>query len=88
MIKKLCDHILDRIPFIACSEATRLLSKRLDTKLTLKETIDLYLHLWVCEICQQCAKQFKGLSKLLKTYSPKGESKMSAEAKEKLKKIL
>ncbi|MFC3284927.1 zf-HC2 domain-containing protein [Litchfieldella rifensis] len=52
-----------------CKEATRLMSKRLDTPLSFQEKLSLKLHLAMCDACQECNRQFT----LLHEVGPKFE---------------
>lgn len=42
-----------------CEEATRLMSKQLDTSLTFQEKLSLKLHLAMCHACSRCDQQFR-----------------------------
>ncbi|MFY0992076.1 zf-HC2 domain-containing protein [Halomonas sp. C05BenzN] len=42
-----------------CKEATRLMSRQLDTSLTFQEKLSLKLHLAMCSACSQCNQQFR-----------------------------
>lgn len=44
---------------LSCKEATRLLSKQRDSRLTWRESWSLHLHLIVCQSCSRCQKQFR-----------------------------
>ncbi|HAZ99627.1 zf-HC2 domain-containing protein [Halomonas sp. CnH100-B] len=43
---------------LMCREATRLMSLKLDRKLTFKERTALRVHLSICSACRACARQF------------------------------
>ncbi|WP_255698180.1 zf-HC2 domain-containing protein [Billgrantia desiderata] len=47
-----------------CKEATRLMSLKLDRKLTFQERVSLRLHLTMCHACRQCDQQFTLLHKI------------------------
>ncbi|WP_240618161.1 zf-HC2 domain-containing protein [Halomonas heilongjiangensis] len=42
-----------------CKEATRLMSRQLDTSLTFQEKLSLKLHLAMCHACSRCNQQFR-----------------------------
>jgi len=81
----LLDKLLEQLPLIPCQEATRLASKAMDQKLSLKERWDLWLHLRVCDFCTQFSKQIHGLRELLRKYQPQEEKNLSLDAKNKIK---
>ncbi|WP_311065443.1 zf-HC2 domain-containing protein [Halomonas sp. DWK9] len=41
-----------------CREATRLMSLKLDRKLTFRERTSLRVHLSICSACRACGRQF------------------------------
>lgn len=43
---------------LMCKEATRLMSLKLDRKLTFQERVSLRLHLSMCRACRECDRQF------------------------------
>lgn len=49
---------------LMCREATRLMSLKLDRKLTFKERTALRLHLSICSACRGCARQFDLLHRI------------------------
>lgn len=52
------------IKMMMCREATRLMSKRLDTDLRMGERLSLMMHLSMCGACRQCNRQFQLLHSL------------------------
>ncbi|WP_072822488.1 zf-HC2 domain-containing protein [Modicisalibacter ilicicola] len=42
-----------------CKEITKLMSRRLDTSLTLQERLALHMHIAMCGACRECNKQFE-----------------------------
>ncbi|MBZ9539617.1 zf-HC2 domain-containing protein [Modicisalibacter tunisiensis] len=44
---------------LMCREATRLMSKRLDTSLSFQERMSLKFHLAMCGACRNCNQQFQ-----------------------------
>lgn len=54
---------------IACDEATFLISKQKDTKLSLKEWWKLKMHLLTCNICRKYEKDIKTLDQYFKNYN-------------------
>ena len=53
---------------ISCKEATRLISVSSERKLTLKERLELKIHLSVCSLCVNFSKQIKYLSQFSSLY--------------------
>ncbi|WP_240724755.1 zf-HC2 domain-containing protein [Onishia niordana] len=47
------------IKMMMCREVTKLMSKRLDAPLSLKERLVLRVHLSMCHACSECDKQFQ-----------------------------
>ena len=47
------------IKMMMCSEVTKLMSKRLDAPLSLKERFVLRVHLGMCDACCHCDHQFE-----------------------------
>lgn len=43
---------------LMCREATRLMSLKQDTTLSLREKMALRIHLSICRACRHCARQF------------------------------
>lgn len=73
---------------ISCQQATKLMSLSMERKLTLKETIDLKLHLMICSLCLQFQEQVRNMSKLLRAYHPIGEKHLSKSVKDQMKQRL
>lgn len=71
---------------IPCTQATFLMSKKEERALTLKETLHLYIHLFVCEFCRRFLKQTNIISKELKRISSK--ESLTADEKQKMKESL
>jgi hypothetical protein len=82
------NKLIEFLPIIPCREATRLISQAMERKLTWRESIQLKLHLAVCELCQMFAKQIRGLHELLGSYHPQEEERLSPESKAQLKEKL
>ncbi|MDN3521732.1 zf-HC2 domain-containing protein [Halomonas ramblicola] len=62
----------------SCKEATRLMSKRLDTRLTWRESLSLRLHLAMCRACSRCQAQFRLLGEYRRRFKgdiPQGTRK-------------
>jgi len=55
-----------------CQEVTRLFSESQERKLTLKETMDLKLHTFICNGCRNYGKHMQFLRTLARSYT-KGE---------------
>ncbi|WP_242457943.1 zf-HC2 domain-containing protein [Halomonas sp. YLGW01] len=47
------------IQMMMCKQATRLMSKRLDAPLSLRERFSLRFHLGMCGACRHCDRQFE-----------------------------
>ncbi len=77
---------------ISCEEASFLISKSLDTKLTIKEKINLRMHHMVCELCRRYAKQIKQLDAKIGILKEDADENiyhhLTPEQKDQLKKIL
>ena len=79
------DKILDLLPIVSCQEATRLASLKMERRLSIKEKIDLQLHLMVCDLCVSFNKHINGLRVILRSYTPQGEKQLSTDSKNQLK---
>lgn len=77
------DRLLNMLPIVSCQEATRLSSLRMERRLSIKEWIDLRLHLIVCDLCKNFQQQISGLRILLRK-----EIHLPPAAKKKMKKAL
>ena len=75
---------------LSCREITALLSKESLTKLSLKEKIELRLHLMMCKLCARYAKQIKFISRVFKMLPEQSEQEegLSSEAKLRIKQKL
>ncbi|TDO97279.1 zf-HC2 domain-containing protein [Marinomonas balearica] len=51
-----------------CTEATQMLSERLDRKLSTKEKLSLGMHTAMCSPCRQFGDQMKELREITKVY--------------------
>ena len=76
------------ITIVACQEATRLACLRMERKLTLKETLDLNVHLLVCTFCRRFSSQMEALNRILARYSPIAEKQMPLGAKQRIRGLL
>lgn len=65
----------------SCKEVSRLLSDRLDRRLSLMDSLGLRLHLAMCNACSRVAQQFEllrnGIAELPKIQDSKGSGKKS-----------
>lgn len=73
---------------ISCQVATELLSKSLDTPLSLKESILLKTHMFMCEHCREYGQQFHFFRNCLNATPPKIDVSLSEECKQEIKKAL
>ena len=80
--------LIELLPIIPCQKATRLISEAMERKLTLKESIELKLHLYVCDLCERFLKQIHSLRKLLRSYTPQNEHHLPWDVKSRIKKTL
>lgn len=82
------NKIIEILPIVPCQEATRLMSLAMERNLSLKETVDLKLHLMVCSLCVQFSKQIQSLRRILNSYKPVSEKYLSDQIKARFKQIL
>lgn len=77
-----------RAIWLSCERATFLMSKKEEGKLTLKEKLQLKLHLRICDFCTRFQKQVRFFT----THAPDTHlhthRNMSEEAKQALKELL
>jgi hypothetical protein len=64
---------------LTCREASRLLSRGLDRKLTVGQRASLRLHLTLCDACTRVKAQFEFIRRALSTYSDGSEPGHSDE---------
>jgi len=72
-----------------CRHATYLIEKRQHTALTIKERVQLVIHLSGCSVCRLFLRQSRWINRMVRTvfHSAQGqESKLSDEFKEELQK--
>ena len=55
---------------ISCKEAMELASKELDARLSGKERLLLWIHVWICRGCSRYQQQLQWLHELYKQSSP------------------
>lgn len=74
---------------LSCKKASELVEKKQDKKISIVESLQLKLHLWICTACAIYEKQSKALETLLRKISstPKIE-KLSEESKQNIFKKL
>ena len=85
MLDKITDKFWEHLPIVPCQEATLLMSKAMDDKLSFKERFDLRLHLMVCDLCVRFLKQVRGLRKLVRSYNSQAEQHLPQKIKEQMK---
>ena len=85
MLNKITDKFWEHMPIVPCQEATRLMSKAMDSKLSIKEHVDLRLHLMVCDLCVRFLKQVRGLRKLVRRYTSPAEQHLAQHVKDQMK---
>ena len=88
------NRLMKMMPMISCKKASRLMSEGMDQRLSVKEVINLKMHLFFCAACAQVLRQLKGLRRLMRAYrnhlmskSDKSSS-LSQRAKDKIKQTL
>lgn len=70
---------------LSCKEATFLVEKKEQGKMSLKEAIQLKIHLWICKACKIYAKQSKVIDAIFRKKSQiKTESKLDENIKQKI----
>lgn len=70
---------------LTCQKATELVEKKQHKKTSLKENIQLKLHLWICKACAIYEKQSKIIQRFLQNISKKNlEEKLSEESKKRI----
>ena len=71
---------------LSCRETARLIAASKERRLTLKERVQLYLHLRACALCQRFKKQMDILEKSLRQAVGSSESKatLSTEARRRI----
>ena len=57
----------------------------MERRLSIKERLDLWLHLRICDFCTQFLKQVHGLRQLLRNYQPLEEKKLPQDVKGRIK---
>lgn len=76
---------------LTCKEASFLASKKLDKKLTWRESIGLFLHIAMCGLCRRYAKEIKALHRLMLKAGKSGQSllpesvKLSEQSRDRIK---
>ncbi len=75
---------------LTCKETSYLASKKLDSKLTLREHIGFSLHITVCRLCRLYSYDLKKLQKMIQKTAEKKQAlvpestKLSKHAREKI----
>lgn len=57
---------------LSCKKATELMEKKTILKLSLKETVQLHMHISVCKACKSYQKQMKRLDAIFQKFFTKG----------------
>lgn len=81
MIKFLIRHLM-----VNCREATFLMSKKEEGKLSLKEKFDLAMHTSMCSFCRRFEKQASKIG--MESKGIIGDEKMSTISREKIEKMI
>lgn len=71
---------------ISCKEATLLTEKKIATKLSVRERLNLRLHLFICKACAQYGIQSAWIDKVLKNLHT--HDQLSAEEKKSMQRQL
>jgi len=59
---------------LSCKEVTELVSQSMERRLSLRETLQLRMHLFVCTACSRFVRQMKFLHAAAKAYAQRGIS--------------
>jgi hypothetical protein len=59
---------------LSCKEVTELVSQSIERRLSLRETLQLRMHLFVCTACSRFVRQMKFLHAAAKAYAQRGIS--------------
>jgi len=79
---------------LTCKQVSYLASKKLDKKLTLIEQLSFFLHIMMCRLCREYAKDISALHKLVSTASRAGKmilpnsAKLSVHSRDRIKQVL
>ena len=68
---------------ITCKEATMIVVKKAEIKVTLSDRIRLFVHLLICQYCRLFEKQHRVINKIISSWTTK--QKLTSEQKNKLK---
>jgi len=64
---------------ISCREASRLISEKLDRKLSLNERVMLKMHVTMCSVCKHVQYQLEALRKVISSKAQSQETTSSSE---------
>lgn len=79
---------------LTCKEASYLASKKLDEKLTWRESLSLRIHLTICRLCRRYAIEIKKLHKVMQKAGQSSMSilpksvKLSSQSRERIQQAL
>lgn len=78
---------------LSCKDTTRLVSDSQERKLSLRERLNMRMHLWMCVNCRRFERQMHFMRKALHLLGRRAESdtdgiELSAEARERIRKAL
>lgn len=78
---------------LSCKEVTELVSQSIERRLSLRETLQLRMHLFVCTACSRFTRQMKFLHAAAQAYARRGISAarqwvLSSPAREKIRVLL
>ena len=79
---------------LTCKEASYLASKKLDEKLTWRESLGFRLHIMVCDLCRRYAMEIKKMHNVMKKAGKSSLSilpesvKLSKQSRERIKQAL
>ena len=86
-MNKIINKFVTLLPIVPCQVATRLISESMERKLSLKERIDLWLHLRLCDFCVKFLRQIRGLRKIARSYKLQ-DIQLPQTAKDRIKQAL
>lgn len=79
---------------LSCKEVSRLVSESRETDLTTWQRIQVWMHLWMCDLCSRFEQQVDFLGDVARQFVAAGDVKgepgtgLSPEARERIKKSL
>jgi hypothetical protein len=69
---------------MSCKESDKLISKRMDQKLSLSEKLTLKFHLAICGSCKMAVKNYESFRDIFKKHPLKEDVQLSENAKKRI----